>query len=255
MSVRDNRNIQLVDGCYSRVENLKKLIRYTIECFMDSDEQLTLYVKSLEREISNKEYFLRQAEDALEVLRREESIPKEGSTSWNDFLEKPMFCPERSDPIGLCLAFSGHRSRLQESREFLKMHSLVALKEALELQKSLNEGLESFSGLLRTRLKKLTKSKKPVAPKSAEQRNVALKEIMKILVDSFVATDLAAMGSDTDLVAREMQELIRRLIRLEILNQADFRPRCTGLYRLLKKANIIEEDHSKSVRLANFSTI
>ncbi|SCU80723.1 LANO_0B00980g1_1 [Lachancea nothofagi CBS 11611] len=223
----------------------------------NSSNQLAIYERSLEREIDNKEYFLQQVTDALAKLKSSGPDTKLNSDQdlWIEFLGKPMFSPDRSDPIGLSLAFCENRTRLKTSREYLESDSLEPLREILATQESLNQGVQTLTTLLNQRLSENSPQLHDRQQDGPETRNSNLWRILHTLIENFVAIDLCPDGADSDLVAERMQNLMKRLIkRDESLTANDFEGNySSGLYRLLLRSNCLCKSQDGShIHLINF---
>ncbi|SCV01686.1 LAME_0G17832g1_1 [Lachancea meyersii CBS 8951] len=226
---------------------------------MESKEELKVYQESLEREIENKEYFLKQARNALEALQKNgsEKTLNDDPDLWNSFLEKPMFFPDRSDPAGLSLASYELRQRLESSQQYLQEEPLEPLEEMLGVQKTLNDGLQELEYLLSQRLKGSKTCNFQRTYQSSLSRNSELWAILKLLLENFVAVDLSPKGLDTDLVAENMFKLMERLVKKrEKVAAKDFEGQCSGLYRILLRANFIRKtDDDCFAELEDFSEI
>ncbi|CAR23034.1 Mcm22p [Lachancea thermotolerans CBS 6340] len=218
---------------------------------MDNDNQLSIYVGSVEREIENKGYFLKQVLDAIEVLKlKRHADTEESHGSWHEFSRKVMFTSERSDPIGLCLAFCEERLRLKTSKEYLTMEPLDALKEALKFQKSLNRGLESFMELMKVR----NKGSGPVFDQETgdltKHQNSVLWRKLQIFVENFLAIDTSSESTEADIVAGKIFEVLSHLIKGQKAVQKDcVQQQLPGFYRLLIKTKCTYTDNEGCVRL------
>ncbi|CEP60978.1 Mcm22p LALA0_S02e04016g [Lachancea lanzarotensis] len=223
---------------------------------MDTQDELVLYQQSLQREIESKEYFLKQAKAALQLQRNSsDQILKDDIGLWNSFMEKPMFFPDRSDPLGWSLASCELRNRLKSNEQYLELEPLEPLRETLKLQERLNTGLETLEALLKSRLEGHQNAKtKRRSSISAESCNVKLWDILNLLIRNFVAVDLSSKGSDIDQVAATMLDVLKHLLQVDRkVSVEEFSGQCSGLYRILLRANCIRKSKDgRFIELADF---
>ncbi|SCU78847.1 LADA_0A08064g1_1 [Lachancea dasiensis] len=236
---------------------------------MDDEGQLAIYKRSLIREIENKEYFLQQTTELLAELRERE--PDSGSNEepklWEEFLKRPMFFPDRSDPVGVSLAFCENRNRLNLNRQFLESNesqSLTMLQQVLEIQESLNQGLATLLELLSARLtgemrhQRASNDENDARPEitdSIETQNNKLWDILNLLVGRFVAVDLCPPDADPQAIASEMRATLTHMIKKSgVVYMKNFQGPSSGLYRLLLKAKLVStSEDGATVKLQDFS--
>lgn len=222
-----------------------------------SDELLQVYVESLESQIESKRDFLRQVQDVIGGI----SGPAEPEGDWKDLLAKPLFRPERSDPIGLCMASVSHTTRLETTKEWITdMESHIPRLEAmLENQKRMNYDLGVLIELLEKKLDSLTSPTVKKSPQSPEARNEQLWNELEHFVKNYLSVDLVdAEDAGKDLFS-DVFPLIKRLLDGDgTLKATDFHHCSKGLYRLLLRSNLINVREGpngvKYVKLLDFAS-
>lgn len=209
---------------------------------MDSS-QLSIYKEALEREIENKKYFLKQAHSAIESLATSDLGLVEDKDEWREFLKKPMFFPDRSDPIGLNLVSIEQQQRLKTSKEVLGIQQLNELEELVDFQRSLNSDLELFYSMLLRREREPTLREQE---ESVSRRNTKLFEILKRLIKEYIMIDISAPLNRSSETADEVWTMMLHLLNGENLNVREFRGATAGFYRMLLRSGLIENVDAES---------
>ncbi|CUS24944.1 LAQU0S22e00672g1_1 [Lachancea quebecensis] len=218
---------------------------------MSDHAQLSIYLKSVEREIESKGYFLKQVLDAVDVLKLQGHVaPEESQSIWHEFLKKAMFTAERSDPIGLCLACCEERIRLRTSKEYLEREQLDAVKEALKFQQFLNQGLETFMELMKEKKTESEPTPEQGTEKLAEQRNSVLWKKMQIFVANFLAIDSSSTPIEADSIGDKILDVLSHLIKgHEAVRIDNMQRQLSGFYRLLIKTGCTYTDDEGHIKL------
>lgn len=222
---------------------------------------LEVYQKSLEDQLENKKYFLRQAQNAIDRLQTDPDtyrrIPDE---NWQAFLKKPMFFPGRSDPIGLSLASESLGSRQQTSEEWLEYmeRHLSDMEEMVKYQYEAKNEISMLIELLERNSNISTMPLLKKATKSPEQRNRDLYDKLETFVRDYLSVDLTDAEDAGKDIFDEIFRLIKRLINYDTsLKVTDFHRASKGLYRLLLRSNLISinkaSDGNCYVKLLEFT--
>lgn len=223
--------------------------------------QLEFYKDRLKEEIENKKYFLKQASDAIKDLDQNYENLNEDKQQWQEFLQKPMFYPDRSDPLGIALASVQLSARRLTSKQVVESPTLTDLENMVFHQRSLNADM----ALLRNSL--LERSTRPSDDtteriETSQQRHERLQAILKGLTEEYLAVDLVDVETQTATLMEDMYSIIQRLVNYdETLKMSDFRHSCMGLYRLLLRGNLIEKlplDENKNdfyIRMVDFRAV
>lgn len=225
------------------------------------NDLLEVYLKSLEDQLENKKYFLKQAQHAIDRLQTDpdtyQRIPDE---DWQDFLKKPMFFPGRSDSIGLSLASESLGSRQQTSEEWLEYmkHILSDMEEMVKYQHEANHEISILIELLERNSTISSMSLVKTATKSPEQLNRELYGKLEDFVRHYLSVDLLDAEDAGNELFGEIFQLIRRLINYDTsLRVTDFHRASRGLYRLLLRSNLISinkgSDDNCYVKLIDFT--
>ena len=148
--------------------------------------QLEFYKDRLKEEIENKKYFLKQASDAIKDLDQNYENLNEDKKQWQEFLRKPMFYPDRSDPLGIALASVQLSARRLTSKQVVESPTLTDLENMVFHQRSLNADM----ALLRNSL--LERSTRPSNDtteriETSQQRHERLQAILKGLTEEYLA--------------------------------------------------------------------
>ncbi|EHN01604.1 Mcm22p [Saccharomyces cerevisiae x Saccharomyces kudriavzevii VIN7] len=136
---------------------------------MDTEKDvLDVYIKNLENQIGNKRYFLNQTRSAIEEIRSR-SVDSAGKAVdpeiFTELLKKPMFLPERADPIGFSLMSNFLSSRAQSSSDWLSVMNdqSIDTKTIVSLQENINSDLEELLRKLQHQLADLDNKKQDLA--------------------------------------------------------------------------------------------
>lgn len=229
----------------------------------DSADLFEVYIKTLENQIENKRYFLEQTEAAISKLQNSNSNDPQPISNEivQELMKKPMFFPERSDPIGLSLATTSLLTRQKTSEEAInEMESNITNIETMnKYQKTVNTDLKALIGMLEQKSNGSPSNSQENSYQPPMERNRLLWDSLDSFNKEYISVDLADLedGDDTD-VYDHMNALLIKLIQYDTtLKVADFHPYCRGLYRLLLKSNIIvleeKEDGNRYVKLLDFS--
>ncbi|QLG73059.1 hypothetical protein HG535_0E01430 [Zygotorulaspora mrakii] len=233
---------------------------------MEDDEAvedlLEVYIKSLEEQVETKKYFLKQAKEAINTLEKSSRSRKIISDEeWQRFLKKPMYFPERSDPIGLSLASVGLRTRRDTSFEWIKYmeNHLKAMEEIIQYQKNANHDITVLTALLEQGIDKSKQGSfdAEVYPTTPKMENQQLLLQTEQFIRTYLSVDMVnAEDVGTD-IYDEVMALIKRLINYDkTLKVTDFHHGSRSLYRLLLRSNLIEvesdEKGEKHIKLLDF---
>lgn len=228
------------------------------------DEDLyEVYIRSLRDHLENKKYFLRQAKDAIGSLQtrsNDDHLMSDGK--WQALLKKPMFFPERSDPIGLSLLSVSMATRKETSLKWLEYMSnhLQEVSDLVKYQKNTNRKLLVLVELLEQRislLEQVTK-KTPIMPKSPTEYNQHLLKSLDEFVKSYLAIDMGDAEDAGFDIYDDIMSIIKRLVNYDTtLKISDFHHSSKCFYRLLLRSNLIElenkEDGERYVKLLDFA--
>lgn len=224
-----------------------------------SDELFETYINSIEQQIEDKRFFLSQAKNVVESLRNEGNRSRNITLAqWQDFLKKPMFFPERSDPIGLNMVSASLVSRQTTTEEWLHYmeEKLDHMQAMIGDQEHINRDMLVLIELLEQR-PKITLVNIPTL-ESPSQRNQRLHLELEDFVKNYIALDLADAGNSTEEVQRDLILLLSRLVHYDkYLKTTDFQKSTKGLLRLLLRSNLItvyKERNARYVRLLDFGT-
>lgn len=216
-------------------------------------ELLEVYRSLLETQIQNKRYFLKQAQDVISSLPSQDITDmdknKVDPDTFQSLLEKPMFLPERSDPIGLSLMNTSMTKRIKTTQE-----SIIAITESLEQDQQLieyhvqmNKGLEELSkGLAK---KGMEFEQDDCSNNSVDllDTNKKLHSALNDIVTKYISTD----GEDTVIA----NQLLERLTSYDdTLNIDDFVSSHSGsiILKILRRYNLLEENEF-NVKLLEFT--
>lgn len=224
----------------------------------DSTEEFyETYINSLEQQIEDKRFFLLQARNAIESLQNggngEHLITPE---QWQDFLKKPMFFPERTDPIGLSLASASFITRQKTSEEWLEHteKELGHMQTMIRDQEQINQNMLVLIELLEQKSDRAFAN--ALMSESLLQRNRRLLRELEEFVENYLALDMANAENSNETVYRDTMEILSRLIRYDThLKTTDFPQSTKGLFRLLLRSNLIaleDEESARYVRLLDF---
>lgn len=225
-----------------------------------NEDWIDVYQKTLEAQIENKRHFLKESKSAISKIK--EDHPKKQKIDlekWQEFLNKPLMLPEKSDPIGLSLANTSLNTRFDSSKQWItQMESNISqLQDMVMHQDNINKDLAGLIGLMKEKA-----SIGDVRPQNKPSKY--LQEDNKNLwwsLESFVKSNL--YGSDVILTEQEFEEvmtLVKRLVYNDIsLTFKDFQSSSMTrtLYRLLLRTNLIEIDQNDGdtcyIKLINFA--
>ncbi|CAI4044043.1 hypothetical protein SKDZ_10G3300 [Saccharomyces kudriavzevii ZP591] len=214
---------------------------------MDTEKDvLDVYIKNLENQIGNKRYFLNQTRSAIEEIRSR-SVDSAGKAVdpeiFTELLKKPMFLPERADPIGFSLMSNFLSSRAQSSSDWLSVMNdqSIDTKTIVSLQENINSDLEELLRKLQHQLADLDNKKQDLAHiKTPKDRNKELWTSLNDFVEKFLVPNLDNSEESIDNLTREITLLLKRLIEHDItLTLNDFSSKTMPLYRLLLRGNVV----------------
>lgn len=219
---------------------------------------LEVYIDTIEQQIEDKTFFINQAKNVIESLQANGiDMHSINSEQWQSFLKRPMFFPERSDPIGLSLASTSFVSRQQSSEQWLE-HTRVQLNDMQGLireQQQLNQEMTVLLELLIQKLE-IPPDDNPV-PETSVQRNHRLRAELAKFTKDFLSLDLADSQNSADEVYNDATAIFERLINYDTnLKTTDFPPSTKGLFRLLLRGNLItlkEVGGERHVKLIDFA--
>nr|CAO98779.1 component of the kinetochore [Nakaseomyces delphensis] len=227
------------------------------------------YIERLEHEVENKRYFLQQSREALGKLIEEKQ--RGGSTIHSrrvsikdqvlkELMERPMYLPERHDPIGLNLV-----STRLESRDETMVHWLSRERQLVDLQKQYLDDLKVINGTMEDTIEEFRNnppenSHDPAA--TGESLNTGnteetLQELRlenkKCLNDlkEFVHQYMAPNDPDQT-QATEMMSLLTTLLDGEAMPIESALAKAPSLYRLLLRANLLHV-FTDSIKLLDLS--
>lgn len=207
-----------------------------------NESSLEVYVDTLEQQIEDKKFFIKQARDALE------SLHDSGLTAYSisseklqSFMKRPMFFPERSDPIGLSLTSASLSSRQESSEHWLEdtKIQLDDMGTMIRDQQQINHEMTVLLELLQQKLE-IPPIENHEIEENAVQRNKRLRNELSAFVQDFLSLDLADSVDSAEQVYRDFMAVIERLINYDTnLKTTDFPPSTRGLFRLLLRGNLI----------------
>ncbi|CAR26390.1 ZYRO0B08580p [Zygosaccharomyces rouxii] len=224
-----------------------------------NQDLLEVYINTIEQQIDNKKFFVKQARDAIGSLQTGGmDVHSISSEQWQNFMKRPMFFPERSDPIGLGLASTGFVSRQQSSEQWLE-HMEVQLNDMQTMIRNQQQMNHEMTVLLELLLHKLeTPSEDNTIQETPVQRNHTLRNELKNFIRDFLSLDLADSQNTAEQVCSDVMVVIERLINYDTnLTTTDFPPSTKGLFRLLLRGNLItlnEVGDKRYVKLTDFAS-
>ncbi|AAS50698.2 ABL073Wp [Eremothecium gossypii ATCC 10895] len=197
--------------------------------------------QQLRQELENKRFFLEQAERALQNLDIE-ALEAEGNVNaeaWNKLLETQLFIPERSDPLGIAVAIDGETKAVNSGAGAVLSRQIEELEEMVQDQRKLCDDMQALNSILKKRVNaSFVQEEATETPCSSEE----VEQIKDSFLSEFLVPDLCRDASDWPATNTAMEDVLRRLVKLDPqLRLTDFAPHCMGLYRMLSKANVIQE--------------
>lgn len=223
-----------------------------------NQDLLEVYIDTIEQQVDNKTFFIKQARDAIESLRTggmdDYSINLQ---QWQSFMKRPMFFPERSDPIGLSLASTGLVTRQQSSEQWLE-DTEVQLNDMQTMIRNQQQVNQEMTVLLELLIQKsdIPSDNNPIQ-ENAIQRNRRLRTGLAKFVRESLSLDLADSQNTTEEVCSDVMTVIERLINYDTnLKTTDFPPSTKGLFRVLLRGNLItlkEVGDKRYVKLIDFA--
>lgn len=223
-----------------------------------NQDLLEVYIDTIEQQVDNKTFFIKQARDAIESLRTggmdDYSINLQ---QWQSFMKRPMFFPERSDPVGLSLASTGLVTRQQSSEQWLE-DTEVQLNDMQTMIRNQQQVNQEMTVLLELLIQKsdIPSDNNPIQ-ENAIQRNRRLRTGLAKFVRESLSLDLADSQNTTEEVCSDVMTVIERLINYDTnLKTTDFPPSTKGLFRLLLRGNLItlkEVGDKRYVKLIDFA--
>ncbi|CCH59782.1 hypothetical protein TBLA_0B09650 [Henningerozyma blattae CBS 6284] len=221
-----------------------------------------LYIKSLEIQISNKKFFIDQANKAISNLPKQPSsnpstskdkgiLDKKFKKNLEELLSKPIFLPERSDPIGISLASNSLNHKIKSSACLI-----TDLQNSIDLNSNLIEYHTSTNKLLIEIIeiiKNYDIKNKPILS-SIKSQYKHLQDELKEYITTFLLTE---PYNNDDIMT--IVKVIDRLISYDMtLTVDDFKPFAMQVFKILFEYNfvILEEKNSsgkKYVKLLDFS--
>lgn len=206
-----------------------------------NQDLLEVYIDTIEQQVDNKTFFIKQARDAIKSLRtggmNDYSINLQ---QWQSFMKRPMFFPERSDPIGLSLASTGLVTRQQSSEQWLEDMEvqLNDMQTMIRNQQQVNQEMTVLLELL-IQKSEIPSDNNPIQ-ENAIQRNRRLRTGLAKFIQESLSLDLADSQNTTEEVCSDLMTVIERLINYDTnLKTTDFPPSTKGLFRLLLRGNLI----------------
>lgn len=223
-----------------------------------NQDLLEVYIDTIEQQVDNKTFFIKQARDAIKSLRtggmNDYSINLQ---QWQSFMKRPMFFPERSDPIGLSLASTGLVTRQQSSEQWLEDMEvqLNDMQTMIRNQQQVNQEMTVLLELL-IQKSEIPSDNNPIQ-ENAIQRNRRLRTGLAKFIQESLSLDLADSQNTTEEVCGDLMTVIERLINYDTnLKTTDFPPSTKGLFRLLLRGNLItlnEVGDKRYVKLIDFA--
>lgn len=223
-----------------------------------NQDLLEVYIDTIEQQVDNKTFFIKQARDAIESLRTggmdDYSINLQ---QWQSFMKRPMFFPERSDPVGLSLASTGLVTRQQSSEQWLE-DTEVQLNDMQTMIRNQQQVNQEMTVLLELLIQKsdIPSDNNPIQ-ENAIQRNRRLRTGLAKFVRESLSLDLADSQNTTEEVCSDVMTVIERLINYDTnLKTTDFPPSTKGLFRVLLRGNLItlkEVGDKRYVKLIDFA--
>lgn len=224
------------------------------------------YIDRLEHEVENKRYFLRESRDALRDLVEEKQ--RGGSTIhsrrvaindkvWSEVMARPMYLPERNDPIGLNLVSTRLEARDESMEDWLKYE-----RQMVELQKNYLEEIKVTNGAMEETIAEF-RARPPENPHhdtvSNENQNTTstLQELRtqnaQHLQDlqRFVQKYLAPNDPDQT-SPDEMMSFLAELLEGAAIPKETAIGKAPSLYRLLLRSNMLQES-GDTVKLLDLS--
>lgn len=223
----------------------------------DLDGMLETYRESLETQIYVKRDLLKQVRKAIDELPA--VVESEGS--WRELLSKPLFRPDRSDPIGLSLASVSQTTRLETTKTWIeeKERHLSSLESMLRDQRDANKELIVLTDLLEHKLEGMSSKDQKENSKKPAVLNDELLRNLEDFTKNVLAVDLVDAEEAGNDLSEEVFSLILRLLNHDdTLEVIDFHNCSKKLYRLLLRSNLItvidSPNDRRYVRLLDFAS-
>ncbi|CCF58586.1 hypothetical protein KAFR_0E04360 [Kazachstania africana CBS 2517] len=217
---------------------------------MTADGSVDAYLRSLETQVENKQYFLNQANETIKNLSKaDKSQNLQNDGKFRELMKKPMVFTERSDPLGVSLVSTSLRLRKDSSNDWISLNTEYNknIRSMIETQKKVNRDLEVLVNLF----EKGSTGKGTslaVRPSLVEENNALWARLETMLKET-----LFKQGNHVESV----YSLFKRLVKSDpSVRQQDFQESDDSkkMFRLLLKADLIEIDEtSDTVRLINFT--
>lgn len=221
------------------------------------DDMLQSYRESLENQILLKRDLLAQVQKATDEIS--EAIEPKGS--WKELLSKPLFRPDRSDPIGLSLGSVSQTTRLESTKTWIedKDKHLTQLEQMLKDQQDINNDLIVLTELLDRKLETMVQMGARERPQTPEELNHQLFSSLEDFVKNVLSVDLLdAEEAGNDLSEMVFSLIMRLLNHDDALTVTDFHNCSKKLYRLLLRSNLITVTDSpgnvRHVKLLDFAS-
>ncbi|QLL32460.1 hypothetical protein HG536_0C06290 [Torulaspora globosa] len=228
-----------------------------MERSISSEDALQAYIESLESHIHLKRDLLKQVRNATDEIP--EAIEPKGD--WKDLLSKPLFRPDRSDPIGLSLASVSQTTRLESTKAWIneKEKHLIELGQMIRDQKDINNDLIVLIDLLNRKLETMALTSERERPKTPEELNRQLHSSLETFVKNILSVDMVDAEQAGNDLSEEVFTLIRRLLSHDdTLEVADFHKCSKKLFRLLLRSNLVTVSESpnnvRHVKLLDFAS-
>ncbi|KAL3231527.1 hypothetical protein RNJ44_00562 [Nakaseomyces bracarensis] len=222
------------------------------------------YIERLEREVENKRYFLRESHGALQDLV--ERKQHGGSTVhsrrvavsdavWREVMQRPMYLPERQDPIGLNLLTVRLEGRDASMEEWMRCE-----RQMVELQRTYLEDIKGLNAAMGETIAEFERnppagSAEDRRAAGAEQRTLSEletdNEAVRYELASFIQQYMVPNDPDHTSEA-QMMSLLTPLLNGEEMEADRARETAPALYRLLLRANLLELNSDK-VKLLDLS--
>lgn len=225
----------------------------------NKSEIIDEYTAVLEREIENKRYFLKESHDALRDLIESKAERLNGAGSvqgrrsainkdvWQKFIEKPMYLPERQDPIGLNLVSARLREKTESMGPWLEVE-----KEIVHVEETYLNSLRQLNAAMQDTIAEFRKNppkpreelvSKDYSLSSLKTQHESLHKELKEFVTRYLEPNAPENTS-----AEEMLQLISTLVQGKTLDKDQFK-NSQSLFRLLMKGMLLENTDTDSYKL------
>ncbi|AET39932.1 Mcm22p Ecym_5156 [Eremothecium cymbalariae DBVPG len=207
-----------------------------------TESQWEAFNQRLRHEIENKQFFLKQAQAAVQKLSKTSDVDDlhNNRVAWASLLDTQLFIPDRSDPLGVVLALNREQRTSNSDVGSVLGGTIEQLQIMVHDQEALNDDMSKLNSFLTKRIKD-NAANKDIESHHPEPR-VSVAEIFENFVGEFLVPDISTSQDRWHEVKDNVLSLVYRLLEKDQdLRLSDFNPFCMALYRLLSKAHMLQE--------------